>query len=69
VGDQRHLEDQFAAAVPPGGSDDTPKERQCRALLSGTPEDRKLARRVYNYKLIKRIEREIEARNSARHPS
>jgi len=40
---------------------DTPKRRQCRALLCGTPEDRSLAKLVYNYKLLMCIERELAA--------
>jgi hypothetical protein len=40
---------------------ETPQERQCRALLQGTPADQKIAAAIYDSEMLSRIKREIES--------
>lgn len=55
--DPKQDDEWSSGTLPP----ETPQERQCRALLSGTDAERELAKRVYDHELIQRLEREIEA--------
>ena len=55
------LDEECAEDVIP--NPETPQEKQCRALLQGTPADRKIAETIYDAEMVRRIKQEIEDEN------